>query len=255
MKIYCYTIYRGVLTGYNAAFIIDNATKERLIAEDVNSIDIIKPVLRGRDIKRYQAEWAGLWLIDTHNGYGNLPAVDIDDYPAIKIHLDKFYQRLEKRYDKGRTSYNLRNCAYHEEFTKEKLFWMDLTERGRFAYSEGEMFCANSAYVLSGKSVKYLCAVLNSELITWFLKNTALNSGMGVPRWVRFTVERLPIPQITVAEQRPFIRLVDDILAAKAADPLADTNQQGGEIDRLVYDLYGLTAKEIEAVTLRANHE
>ena len=75
-------IYRGVLTGYNAAFIIDNVTKERLIAKDHNSIDIIKPVLRGRDIKRYQAEWAGLWLVDTHNGYGNVPAVDIDDYPA-----------------------------------------------------------------------------------------------------------------------------------------------------------------------------
>ena len=110
-----------------------------LIAEDARSADIIKPVLRGKDIQRYRAQWAGRWLIDTHNGYGSVPAVDIGEYPAIKTYLDEFYPQLERRQDKGRTPYNLRNCAYHAVFNKEKLFWMDMSDRGRFAYSDLEM--------------------------------------------------------------------------------------------------------------------
>ena len=153
--------------------------------------------------------------------------------------------------DKGRTPYNLRNCVYYKEFSKEKLFWIDLTENGRFAYDDGVIFCANSAYMITGPSIRYLCAVLNSTLITWYMRNTALNSGMGTPRWVRFTVERLPIPIIAAAKQRPFIRLVDSILEAKAANPDTDTSSLEWEIDRLVYDLYGLTEEEDTAIERR----
>ena len=238
----------GIKTGYNKAFIIDDATRRALVDEDPNSADIIKPILRGRDIQRYQAKWAGRWLIATHNGYGHLPPVAIRNYPAVKAYLDRFYSQLEKRQDQGRTPYNLRNCVYYEEFAKEKLFWMDLTEHGRFAYDDGDMFCANTAYMITGPSIRYLCAVLNSSLVTWYMKNTALNSGMGTPRWVRFTVERLPIPRISAAEQLPFIRLVDSIFEAKDADPDADTSHLEWEIDRLVYDLYGLTEEEDTAV-------
>ena len=240
-------INRGVTTGLNDAFIIDDATKEALLTEDPKSAVIIKPVLRGRDIQRYR-EWANLWLIDTHNGYDGVSAVNIDDYPAIKTYLDKFYPKLKKRQDKGKTPYNLRNCAYHEEFAKEKLVWMDLTGGGRFSYDKGKMFCADTVFMMSGQAIKYLCAILNSNLITWFMKNTALTSGMGVTRWKKFAVERLPIPNIPTTEQRPFIRLVDTILKAKAADPKADTTEQEAKIDRLVYGLYGLTTKEIAAV-------
>ena len=130
-------------------------------------------MIRGKDISRYQAKWAGNWLIDTHNGYGGVPAIEINDYPAIESYLSQFYTQLEKR-DKGRTPYNLRSCAYYEEFAREKLFWIDLTERGRFAFGEEGVFCSNSAYMLTGPSLIYLCAVLNSNLTTWYIKNTAL---------------------------------------------------------------------------------
>ena len=190
----------------------------------------------------------GLWLIDTHNGYGDFPPINVDDYPAVKDHLDGFYERLVLRQDKGRTPYNLRNCAYHDEFVREKLFWMDLTERGRFAYDEGMIFCANSAYMVTGSSLKYLCAVLNSVLITWFIRNSALNSGMGVPRWVRFTVERLPIPLLTVEEQRPFIQLIDRILFEKAANLDSDVSKLEEKIDRKVFELYGLSQLEIQSI-------
>ena len=167
---------RGILTGLNDAFIIDNQTKEALIALDPRSEEIIKPVLRGRDIQRYRAKWADMWLIDTHNGYGGVPAIDIDEYPAVKAHLDGYYEQLEKRYDKGATPYNLRNCAYHAEFIKEKLFWIDLTEQGRFAYDDGEMFCVNSAYMMTGdfnqipmcRTQLHTCNVVHAEQCTQF---------------------------------------------------------------------------------------
>ena len=238
----------GVKTGYNKAFIIDEKTREALVAKDPKSAGIIKPVLRGQDIELYRAGWAGLFLIDAHNGYDGVPAIDIDDYPVIKAHLDKHYPQMAKRQDKGKTPYNLRSCAYHQDFSNEKLAWIDLAERGRFAYDNSGMFCLNSAFFMSGEALKYLCAILNSALVTWFVRNTALNSGMGTARWIRGPVERIPVPKLTTEEQRPFVRLVDKILEAKAADPEADTEPLEWEIDRLVYDLYGLSNEETAEV-------
>ena len=251
-----YEINYGIKTGYNKAFIIDNQTKEALVAEDPKSIEIIKPILRGRDIERYRAKWKGLWLLAT------FPAleINIDDYPAVKRHLLSFgNNRLEqtgRRHPNGvRARKKTRNgwyemqdtCAYHEEFVKEKIFWIDLTEQGRFAYDASEMFCVNSAYMLTGSSIKYLCAVLNSALVTWFMRNSALNSGMGTTRWVRFTVERIPIPIINSLRQQPFIQSVDKILHGR--DTRTDTGDLESEIDALVYQLYGLTAEETQAIS------
>ena len=190
-----------------------------------------------------------MWLIDTHNGYGGVPPIEIDDYPAIKTYLDGHYKQLASRYDKGGTPYNLRNCAYHAEFIKEKLFWIDLTEQGRFAFDYSEMFCVNSAYMMTGDSMKYLCAVLNSTLVTWFMRSSALNSGMGTTRWVRFTVDRIPVPRIDPMRQRPFIHLVDKILHARSAR--TDTLALEADMDRLVYALYGLTEDEVRWIANR----
>ena len=241
-------INRGVLTGYNKAFIIDDVARRSLIKADPNSADIIKPVLRGRDVHRYRAKWAGRWLIDTHNGYDDVPAIDVDDYPAVKAYLDRFYPQLEKRQDKGRTPYNLRNCAYYEEFSKEKLFWIELVDSGRFAYDESDIYGEATTFVMTGEGLKYLCTVLNSRLVHWFLRQVAPTSGMGTLRWKKVYMQAIPIPKISVAEQRSFVRLVDDILAAKSANPESDTSEQESEVDRLVYELYGLTEGEVGAV-------
>ena len=241
-------IYRGILTGYNKAFLIDNDAKDALIAEDPNSAKIIKPILRGRDIQRYRAKWAGLWLIDTHNGYDDVPAVNIDNYPAIKSHLNGFYPRLEKRQDKGRTPYNLRNCAYYEDFAKEKLFWIELVENGRFAYDDSGIYGEATSFIMTGECVKYLCAVLNGELARWFLQQVAPTSGMGTLRWKKVYVETIPVPKISAAKQQPLIQLVDCILEAKAANPDADMCELENKIDQIVYSLYGLTPEEIAIV-------
>ena len=241
-------MFRGVTTGLNEAFVIDEATRKRLLITDPKSAQIIKPVLRGRHVQRYRTTWVGLYLIDTHNGYGDVPAITVNDYPAVKAHLDEYFPQLQKRQDQGRTPYNLRSCAYYEEFGKDKLFWMDLTAQGRFAYDVGGMFCVNTVFMMTGQGIQYLCAVLNSRLATWFMGNTALNSGMGVTRWIGHTVEQIPVPKLTAAKQRPFVRLVDRILEAKTANPNADTTELESEIDRRVYALYGLTEAEIAAV-------
>ena len=248
-------IYRGVLTGYNMAFIIDDKIRSTLIAQDPKSAEIIKPVLRGRDIQRYQAQWAELWLIDTHNGYGDVPPINIDDYPAIKDHLSGYYERLALRQDKGRTLYNLRNCAYHAQFMKEKLFWMHMSPRGRFAYSDSEIYCNQKAFFLTGHSLKYLCAILNSTLVTWLIRNMAVTTGMGLTQWDKFVVERISIPTIAVSEQRQFVQLVESILSAKADSPSADTTYLENEIDGLVYSLYELSTEETVLLdSIEKNH-
>ena len=251
-------IRRGVTTGYNEAFIVDEATKRELVAEDPKSAEIIAPILRGRDIQRYRAMWAGLYLIAT------IPAmkVDIDEYPAVEKYLLSFGKdRLEqsgKRLADGRKSRSRTGhswfelqvaTAYYEEFAKEKLFWMQMSgDSGRFAYSNDEIYCNQKGFVATGKHLKYMCSILNSALSAWFLKNTGVTTGMGLVQWDRFSVERFPIPKLAVARQRPFIRLIDAILEAKDADPGADVSRLEREIDRLVYALYGLTEREADAI-------
>ena len=247
----------GIKTGYNKAFIIDTPTRDMLVKQDSISHEIIKPLLRGQDIKRFRAKWAGKWLIAT------LPALDldIDDYPAVRDYLMSFGKdRLEqsgKRLPGGGRSrkrtqhawFELQDTiAYHKEFCRERLFWMDMSPQGRFAYSDTEGYCNDKGFIMTGESLKYLCAILNSTLITWLMNHTALTTGMGLLQWKKFTVERLPIPKVTTLQQRPFIGLVDAILEAKAAVPEADTSHLEWKIDRLVYDLYGLTEEEDTAI-------
>ncbi len=254
------TIRRGVTTGLNEAFIIDTATRDALIKQDAKSAEIIKPILRGRDIQRWRAEWAGLWLISTFPPLG----LDIDIYPAVKEHLMAFgIDRLKQSgeiLEHGRRSRKKTNHAwfelqdtvdYYKEFAKEKLFWMDMSPEGRFAYSENMLFCNDKAYVLTGGSLKFLCAVLNSKLVTWFVQPFALTTGMGVLQWKKFSVQAIPVPKVETADQAVFIALVDRILDAKYRNPNADTSALERQIDRLVYDLYGLATDEIAAVESR----
>ena len=228
-----------------------------MVAQDPKSAEIIKPVLRGRDIQRYQAQWAGLWLIATFPSLH----LDVNDYPAIKRHLlshDK--ERLEqagKTLADGSKSrkktphrwFELQDtCAYHAQFKEEKLFWMHMSPKGRFAYSDSEIYCNQKAFFLTGDSLKYLCAILNSALVTWLIKNTAVTTGMGLTQWDKFVVDKIPIPMISVPEQRPFVDMVDRILSAKADNPSADIHADEAEIDRLAYSLYKLTSQEIVSV-------
>ena len=249
----------GIKTGYNEAFVIDDTTRDALVAKDPRSEEILKPMLRGRDIRRWRARWAGKYLVAT------LPSLqlDIDDYPAVKKHLLSFGRdRLEQSGQSlsggikaRKKTYNAwfetqDAVAYHKDFTEEKLLWMDMSPEARFAYSEYPVFCNDKGFILTGRSLKYLCAILNSSLITWLVTSTALTTGVGLSQWKKFTIERIPIPESPreARSRSSLVRLVDDILAAKDADPGADVTEQEKEIDHLVYTLYGLSEAEIAAV-------
>ena len=259
-------INRGVTTGYNKAFVINDVTKRELVAKDPKSVEIIKPVLRGRDIQRFRSNWPGLWLVnvpwhfplhlDSSIKGASEKAEELfkEQYAGVYEHLLAHKGGLSGR-NKSETGiryewYALQRWAatYYGEFSKEKLFWMDMSPTGRFSYFDSEIYCNDKAFMMTGSSLKYLCAVLNSTLVTWFMQSSALTTGLGLTQWKKFAVERIPIPKISAEEQEPFIGLVDEILAAKAADATANTEPLEWQLDRLVYDLYGLTEEEDTAI-------
>ncbi|MCS1408507.1 MAG: hypothetical protein M2R45_01683 [Verrucomicrobia subdivision 3 bacterium] len=252
-----FSINYGIKTGYNAAFIVDKADKDALVAEDPKSEELLKPILRGRDIKRYQAQWAELWLIYSYSG------IEIDNYPAIKRHLLPHREALEKRTGGARRDrngnlfvpykwYELQvdyfNSGAYKQFMRDKLVWITLVESGRFAYDENRMYCLDSSFMMTGSSLKYLCALLNAELIRWFLQQVAPTSGMGTFQWKKVYVETIPIPKLSKTKQQPFIDLVDKILITKKADPEADTRKWEKEINRLTYDNYMLSKRETQLI-------
>jgi hypothetical protein len=244
------SIYYGIKTGYNDAFIINGDKKDDLISKDRKSAEIIKPILRGRDIKRYKAKFADKWLINTHNGYKNsenkyIPPIEINDYPAIKEHLDKFWDELQIRQDRGITPYNLRNCAYLKEFEKEKIIWIELCDKAKFTI-EYKYHTLAGTFAMTGNNLKYLLALLNSNLSLFYFDKIATSSGIGTNMWKKYKIEFLPIPKIHKYQAHPFSELVDKILIKKERGE--NTSVEEHQIDEMVYNLYGLTEEEIRIV-------
>jgi hypothetical protein len=167
-------IYRGILTGLNEAFIIDQETRDRLVAEDPNCAEILKPILRGRDIKRYSYDWTGLWLIQT--GFDiNVPKL----YPAVFKHLEQFKDKAIKRDDQGKNWWNLRSCSYYNEFENEKVVWKRIGSKLRFGYDDEHILSEDSTCIMTGKSLKYLCAFMNSKMGQSLLFDKAPKTGTG----------------------------------------------------------------------------
>lgn len=158
----------GIKTGFNDAFIISTEKRNEILAncqtedERTRTAELIRPILRGRDIRRYGYKWAELWIINIHNGIkGKLPRIKIEEYPAIKAHLDLYWDKISKRTDKGDTPYNLRNCAYMEDFSKPKIVWKIIGNQMAFAYDANNYVMNNACYIMTGDHLDYLLAVLN----------------------------------------------------------------------------------------------
>ena len=203
-------IYRGILTGCNEAFIIDGATKDALIAQDPKSAEIIRPILRGRDIKRYSYDFADKWLITTHNGTETKERIDINDYPAVKAHLDSYYAKIAKRDDQGDTPYNLRCCAYWDDFSKQKIVWArlmrisksNLTDFPRFSLVKEEIYPIDSLCFFTGDNLEYLQSILNSEFATyWFFNNIAILDNGGMQMRQQY-IEKFPIPEQRTSDEK-----------------------------------------------------
>ncbi len=232
-------IYRGVLTGYNDAFIISTEKRDEILAncqteeERIRTAELIRPILRGRDIKRYGYDWANLWLINTHNGIkGVKPRIDVNDYPAVKAHLDQYWDKISKRADKGDTPYNLRNCAYLEDFFKPKIMYAEIVQSPKFYLDElGNYFPEATTFILTGNHLKYLCNLFHSKTITYIFKTFYAGGGLGEAgfRYKKAYFENLPIPTYANTE------LHHKIKYAKDKDC----------IEKFVYELYGFSQREI----------
>ena len=255
LKAWDINICRGITTGCNEAFVIDESKREELVAQDPRSAEVIKPLLRGRDIECYHVQQTEMYMLAT--GYDlDIPST----YPAIYNQLENTGKRIESgrrgkglfnRDDQGENWWNLRTCAYYSEFEKEKIVWKRIGSILRFAYSPHPTFCLDSTCIATGEKVKFLTAVLNSRLSHYQLFGLAPKTGTGDLIVSVQALEPLLVPPITEANQHLVTQIedrVDSILAAKRNDPDADTTALEKEIDQIVYSLYDLTHEEIAIV-------
>ncbi len=247
-------IYRGVLTGLNEAFVIDAATRERLIAEDPRSAEVIKPFLAGRDIKRYQTPVSVRYLIFTRRG------IAIEQYPAILRHLEQYKEKLMPQPKNwtgkewpGRKPgayqwYEIQDAVdYYGEFEKEKIIIPAIIQRPQ---SIIDSFChySNDKTTIVGSNKLMLLALLNSFATDFFMQNISSTKQGGFFEYKPVYIAQIPIPAALPEQQSAIESLVVRILDAKRADPSADTAALEAEIDRHVYALYGLTEAEIALV-------
>ncbi len=246
LKEFGVNIYRGILTGYNKAYHIDKSEKDKLIQLDSNNKDVIKPLICGGDTKKFFCKSPQLWIINIHNGVKALGVepIKIGQYPIIKQKLDSYYSELLERNDKGCTPYNLRNCAYLNEFEKEKIVWQAISKRIAFAYDpKGSYYCDVTTYFMTGNNLKYILAILNSKLFEYALLNIYLEGDTFKSK--NTIIQNFPIPKIEKDKVKLLIDIVDEIVKEKGRNPLSDTTILEHKIDLLVYHLYGLTYDEV----------
>jgi len=264
-------IYRGILTGLNEAFVIDNATRERLIAEDLKSAEVIKPFLAGRDIKRYQPLFTEKYLIFTRRG------IDIETYPAIKAYLAQYKERLMPRPKgwkgdkwKGRKPgsyqwYEIQDTIdYYAEFEKPKIIVPAIVKSASYAYDTNG-FYSNDKTTIIPTTDKYLLGLISSKALDYYIHSISSTKQGGYFEYKPMYLSKLPVRTINlddpadVAQHDRIVGLVDQMLAlnkklAQSKIPqtaemlrrqIESTDQQ---IDQHVYRLYGLTQEEIKIV-------
>lgn len=242
-------IYRGVLTGFNEAFVVDEETKDHLIEEDEKSAEILKPFLAGRDIKRYQKPRPNKWLIFARRG------IDIEQYPAIKKHLEQYRERLEPRPKnhkgvwKGRKPgsykwYELQDAiAYYEEFEKEKIVFPNLQIKNKFTLDDTFAF-VNAPSVIMPINERALLGILNSSIVWDYLKTFCAERRGGYLEVKPQYVEKIPIPNL---EESPTSTKLANLVEKRLNNP-ENPDEIEEQIDEVVMDLYGLDEGEREVV-------
>ena len=241
----------GIKTGFNDAFIISTEKRNEILSKCINeeekqrTAEIIRPILRGRDIKRYGYNWANLWLINTHNGIkGGVSRIELNDYPAIKQHLDAYWDRIAIRADKGDTPYNLRNCAYLEDLNQPKIVWGEISDRSKFAYDfNGEYVPEATSFLMVGEKLPYLLCVLNSPLAEWFFSKIGTTTGVGTIRWKKYTIQELLIPY-------PSNDLIETICSyvESYVSGLISIKELAEQANSKIYQITGLNPEEIKYV-------
>ena len=253
-------IYRGVTTGLNEAFIINEQTYNEILSNCINEIErektknIIKPVLRGRDIKRYYYNWDKFYIIETYPSLN----LNIDEFTSLKNYLSKFLPQIEQSGAKGCRSktgnkwFEIQaNTAYYQCFNESLLVWKELGKNFAFAITKAGMACeATTSFIYCDRQIRpYLLALLLSKLIYWYILQVAADkTGTGDLRIKPQGIVKIPIPQITPKNEKlanEIINLVELILKASDESQRAELSDK---IDKLVYQIYDLTADEIALI-------
>ena len=244
------SINYGIKTGCNEAFIIDEERRAeilswcRTVAERKKTDELIRPILRGRDIKRYGYDWAGLYLIATHNGIPEkgIPRIDVNYYPAIKRHFDQYWDKISVRADMGDTPYNLRSCAYMDDFSKPKIVWAELCRTGNaFVIDHDSYMVGNTGYILTTSNniervLLHLLGILNSKVLLYYLDQISTKMDLTGWRWLRQHVENLPVAPLQ--DNRALETLV-------ASTNYKNQRQNKQRLDEIVAKIYGLTEDEL----------
>lgn len=241
-------IYRGVLTGYNDAFIISTEKRDEILAncqteeERLRTAELIRPILRGRDIKRYGYDWANLWLINTHNGIkGVKPRIDVNDYPAVKAHLDQYWDKISKRADKGDTPYNLRNCAYLDDFSQPKIVYPNMTKYLPFVYDDKKHLTNQKCFIITGENVAFLTVFFNSSLFKFCFRDSFPELQGGTRELSKIFFDKIPVIQVDFPTNELFEERLLDIQKEY-------TKSKAIVIDSMIFDLYNLSKEERQLI-------
>ena len=241
----------GIKTGFNDAFIIDSQTKDEILSkctsayERVRTTEIIRPILRGRDIRRYSYQWSNLWIINTHNGIkGELERVHIEDYPAIKQHIDRHWDKVVKRADQGDTPYNLRNCAYWDLLSQPKIIWGEISDKSKFCIDlHGRYVPEATTFMLSGENLIYLLAFLNCSVSEYLFSIIGTTTGVGTVRWKKYKILELPVPKSIPNDL--YSQLLE---VCSQTIESSDNDSNESKINSIIYQVYGLSEDEIEFI-------
>uniref|UniRef100_UPI00214D6CDF TaqI-like C-terminal specificity domain-containing protein n=1 Tax=Parapedobacter tibetensis TaxID=2972951 RepID=UPI00214D6CDF len=205
-----------------------------------------RPILKGRDIKNYLCQFGDRYVIFTRRG------IDINEYPAIKDHLNAFYDKLKPKSGNdsiGRKAGSYQwfeiqdNVAYYNDFYKEKIVWIELSDKPKFAYDDTGYFVEATAFIMTGPHLKYLTAFLNSPVCDWYFDKITTTSGVGTNRWKKVYIEELRIPIADKDIELAFTKLIDELKIAASSDSI--TNR----LNEMVYELYDFAVEEKEVIS------
>ena len=255
-------IYRGVLTGYNDAFIISTEKRNEILAncqtegERQKTAELIRPILRGRDIKRYGYDWAGQWLIyiPWHFPYQFDESITgasekaekafKEQYPAVYNHMLEYKEPLSKR-NKAETGIRYEwyamqrwGAKYWEDFSKPKIIWGEISDKSKFAFDFfGEYIPEATSFYMKGECIEYLLSALNSSVSEW------LFSKVGTIRWKKYTIEQLIVAKLSTEQLNTHLAAFNDLKVGKMS--ITDFECFS---NKLMYDVYKLTSDEIQYI-------
>ena len=246
------TIYRGLLTGRNDVFIVDDSKRQEILGqcqteeERERTDNLFKPLVKGEDLKRYTLNFADRWLIHTHNGLKDqvtkevvVPRIDINDYPALKTYLDTHSDKISNRSDQGDTFYNLRNCVYWPEFEKPKMMWGEISDKPKFCLDEDKgYYMEATTFFMTGTHLIYLLVYLNSPLSAYLFSKLGTTTGAGTLRWKKYKIEQQLVPDVSPEDEQRIIELYRMYQQTDDASRLE-------EAYHIIYDVVGLNDEEI----------